>query len=188
MADQELSNYQGSSLCPHVSGADDKGSGFALWPGETRPESVETERIRFDGDVYQEITWQGLGQDGHQLAHLEIVRFQMVGKHPELGTLSVSLDTSRPGGVAFLRAESVGKKFPVIHTTRLHIVATTPMLPGVVLQNQGPPLEFVSEPSATWPPENTIYRLGVPIPFEDRQKPGTRVATASEGTVMVNAL
>jgi hypothetical protein len=186
----ELNPYIDSTLCAHVSGADDKGSGFALWPGEARPADAdaELERIPFNGDVYQEIVSEGFDSDGHQTALLQIVRFQMTGKHPDLGTLDISLDTSRPGGVANLRAVKAGQRFPVVHTTRLNVIATTPTLPGVVLQNKGAPLEFVSEPSPTWPPENTIYRLGVPVVFEDRGKPGHGAVTASEGSVTVSSL
>jgi hypothetical protein len=112
----------------------------------------------------------------------------MVGEHPQLGTLNISLDTSRPGGVAMLEAQSPGQKYPVVHSTRLHVIATSSILPGVLLQNRGAPLEFVSEPSPVWPPEDTVYQLGVPVVFEDRENPGAAVAMASAGSVSVSTL
>jgi hypothetical protein len=186
MQDQALDPYRASAYCFHRSLAENKGSGFGLWAGEEPPS--DPERIPFSGDVYQEITWEGTDSAGRQCAQLRIVKFQMIGDHPDLGRLNISLDTSRPGCVATLAALSPGEKYPVIHTTRLHVVATSSIIPGILLQNRGVPLEFVSEPSEVWPPEDTIYELGVPVVFEDRQNPGPALATASAGSVSVGAL
>lgn len=186
MQDAALDPYRASAYCFHRSLAENKGTGFGLWVGEEPP--PDPERIPFSGDVFQEITWEGVDSEGRQTAQLKVVKFQMVGEHPDLGTINISLDTSRPGCVASLQAQVPGEKYPVVHTTRLHVVATSSILPGVLLQNRGGPLEFVAEPSEVWPPEDTIYELGVPVVFEDRQNPGAAIATASAGSVSVGAL
>jgi hypothetical protein len=187
MTDQPLDAYKAAAYCFHRSLGQNKGTGFALWLGETPPDD-DPQRIPFSGDVYQEITWEGVDSDGFQSAQLRIIKFQMTGEHPQLGTLVVSLDTSRPGGVALLKAQSAGQKYPVVHTTRLHVIATSSVLPGVLLQNRGAPLEFVAEPSPVWPPEDTVYELGVPVVFEDRENPGPPAATASAGSVSVSTV
>jgi hypothetical protein len=185
MATNGLDPYEISALCGHKSlRGDARAPGFAVWLGADPP-AEEPEPIPFSGEVYQEISWEGIDSDGHQTAQLQIVRFHMSGEHPQFGWLSISLDTTRPGVVASLRAVQPGQKFPVVHTTRLHVTATAPALPDVLLQDQGPPLEFVSEPSPVWPPEDTIYRLAVPVHFEDRANPGPVAVTASSGAVLV---
>lgn len=186
MTESALDPYRASAYCFHRSLAENKGAGFALWLGGTPPD--DPQRIPFSGDVYQEISWEGLDSEGHQTAQLRIIKFQMVGEHPQLGTLNISLDTSRPGCVAFLKAQSAGHKYPVVHTTRLHVIATSSVLPGVLLQNRGTPLEFVADPSPIWPPEDTIYQLGVPVTFEDRENPGSVAASASTGSVSVSTM
>jgi hypothetical protein len=186
MTDSTQDPYQASAYCFHRSLGENKGTGFALWLGDDQPD--DPQRIPFSGDVFQEISWEGVDSEGHQTAQLRVVKFHMTGEHPQLGSLNILLDASRPGGVASLRAQSADEKYPVVHTTRLHVIATSSILPGVLLQNQGAPLEFVSDPSPTWPPEDTIYRLGVPVTFEDRQNPGTPTATASTGSVSVSAV
>jgi hypothetical protein len=139
----------------------------------------------FAGDVYQEIIREGVDDEGRQFAELGVVRFLMVGPHPKLGDLTVTLDASRPGVVGLLRAVKPRSKFPVVHTTRIHVIATASEVPGLVLQNQGPPLKFVSDPLKEWPPHNAVYRLTAKVRFEDRANPGDVVATASDGPVLV---
>jgi hypothetical protein len=178
--------YRAAGYCYHKSLQGDPGVGFSIWIGDDPPD--DPPRIPFVGDVYQEISWEGFDHEGHQCALLQIVKFQMTGEHPDFGTLTISLDSTRPGVVASLRALDAGAKFPIVHTTRLHVIATASAIPGVLLQDQGPPLEFISEPSESWPPVDTVYRLGVPVKFEDRENPGTVLVSAGEGAVMVNSL
>jgi hypothetical protein len=156
---------------------------FFLYAGNVEPR--EAEPIQFFGNVYQEITWEGTDDKGYQAAELEVVHFNMTAEHPQFGKLTITIDASRPGGSATLRAVNRGSKFPVIHTTRLHVTAVSSAMPNVILQNQGPPLEFKSEPLSVWPPVNTIYTLRTKVQFEDRRNPGQVFVTASAGAVMV---
>lgn len=109
----------------------------------------------------------------------------MVANHPDFGKLTISHDLSRPGTLATLRATSPGAKFPVVHTTRLHITAVSTALPGVILQNAGPPLEFKSDPLSEWPPKDRIYKLQTIVNFEDRRDPGMALLSATDGAVLV---
>jgi hypothetical protein len=161
--------YQKSSTCPHASLeaagrllADGQlARPFFLYPGEQ--ESAATSPIQFQGQVCQDITWQGVDQDGHHVALLAIVHFVMIADDPNFGRLTIVHDALRPGSVGFLRSVAPGEEFPVIHTTRVHVTAFSDALPGVVLQNRGMPLEFVGEPSSSWPPKDVVYTLKVNI-------------------------
>ena len=141
--------------------------------------------VQFLGEVYQEITWQGLDSLGYRVAELQVVRFNMVADHPIFGKLTISHDLSRPGTSATLRGTTPGNKFPVVHTTRLHVTAVSTALPGVILQNAGPPLEFKSDPLAEWPPRDRIYKLQTVVDFEDRRSPGIALLSATDGAVLV---
>jgi hypothetical protein len=158
---------------------------FFLYAGDRK--SRDAEPIQFVGQVIQEVVWQGLREDGHHGADLATVYFNMTAEHPQFGTLTIAYDASRPGGGATLRAVERGKPFPVIHTTKLHVIAVSSALPGLVLQNQGPPLRFISSPSPQWPPENTIYTLKVKVRFEDRYNRGPVVINASAGSALVGS-
>lgn len=148
----------------------------------------DTEPVQFIGQVYQEITWQGLDDEGYRAAELAVVHFNMTADHPQFGKLTITHDTSRPGTGATLRSLRPQEKFPVIHSTRLHVTAVSSLLPGTILQNAGPPLEFRSEPLTSWPPEETIYKLRTWVHFEDRRNPGRVFVTASDGAVLVGGL
>jgi hypothetical protein len=145
----------------------------------------ELEPIRFVGEVYQEVTWQGVDEEGYYMAELMVVRFNMTSDHPQLGHLIINVDASRPGNKGSLKSVNPGNPFPVIHTTCLHVTATSSVLPGEVLQNYGPPLCFVSDPSPSWPPIQTIYTLPVNVQFQSRRVRGPAVATVSRGSVLV---
>ena len=139
----------------------------------------------FDGEICQVITNQGIDQDGHPFAELEVTSFEMLGMHPVFGKLTITLDESRPGAASTLRSVNPGADFPVTHVTRIHVNAVAENLPGIVLQNQGPPLEFTSQPLASWPPTMNTYDLPVAVPFEDRDNPGMALITACPGSVTV---
>ncbi len=156
---------------------------FFLFKGAKLPKSAKP--VQFFGEVYQEITWQGIDPAGHPVAELQVVRFSMTADHPEFGRLTISHDLSRPGTLATLRAQRPGKKYPVVHTTRLHVTAVSSALPGVILQNAGPPLEFKSDPLDEWPPKDRIYKLQTIVQFEDRRSPGTALLSATDGAVLV---
>ena len=136
-----------------------------------------TEPTQFEGDICQIITVQGVDGDGHSVADLEVVHFDMIGFHPVFGTMMIELDTSRPVPPSTLRSVRPGADFPVVHTTFINITATAENFPGIVLQNAGPPLEFTGDPSDTWPPTENVYTLPVPVPFEDRDNPGAILIT-----------
>lgn len=140
--------------------------------------------LDFEGQTCQIVVNQGVAPDGHSIADLEITEFAMTSVHPVFGELVISLDTSRPV-VSTLRSVNPGADFPVIHTTRIHVIATAGSMPGVVLRNQGPPLEFIGDPSDSWPPTNNVYTLPVPVNFEDRENPGPILLTACPGSVVV---
>lgn len=159
---------------------------YFLYTGESEPDKPDF--IQFLGDVYQEISWEGFDEEGHQVADLAIIRFLMRAEHPHFGDLYITHDNSRPGGLATLRSVDPGKKFPVIHTTRLHVIATASKLPGVILQNQGSPLEFISDLLDQWPPEDTVYRLRVGVSFEPRSNPGVVVMRTNAGAALVGHL
>lgn len=162
-------------------------SRFALLPAFFRAQScdVGTEPTNFAGVVSQQIHCQTQATDNRFTAELDISRFDMTGTHPTLGALSISLDKTRPGVSASLRSVNPNAPFPVIHTTRINVTATAQNLPGVVLQNQGAPLEFTSDPSNSWPPTTNTYTLPIPIVFEDRDHPGSPLMTACPGSVTV---
>ena len=160
-----------------------KAKPFFLYTG-AKP-SKTAKPVQFLGEVYQEITWQGLDSNGYRIAELQVVRFHMTADHPDFGRLTISHDLSRPGTSATLRALQPGQKFPVVHTTRLHITAVSTALPGVLLQNAGSPLEFKSDPLLEWPPKDRIYKLQTLVNFEDRRRPGTALLSATDGAVLV---
>ena len=183
--------YDAHIMCAHASGVQDlyimadgtKAKPFFLYAG-AKP-SKGAKPTQFLGEVYQEITWQGFDANGHRLAELQVVRFHMTADHPTFGKLTISHDLSRPGTSATLRALHPGQKFPVVHTTRLHITAVSTALPGVILQNAGPPLEFKSDPLPEWPPKDRIYKLQTVVNFEDRRAPGVALLSATDGVVLV---
>ena len=156
---------------------------FFLLVGNERPETATP--IQFVGNVCQEVTWQGIDHEGYHSAELAIVHFLMTANHPRFGRLTIVHDTSRPGGFGRIRAVNRGKPFPIIHTTRLHVTAVADELPGTVLQNEGPPLEFISEPSSQWPPENAVYTLQVNVNFQNRRDRAPMQITATSGSVLV---
>lgn len=156
---------------------------FYLFTSTKLPKSAKP--VQFLGEVYQEITWQGVDSAGYRIAELQVVRFSMAADHPEFGRLTIAHDLSRPGTMATLRAQQPGKKFPVVHTTRLHVTAVSTSLPGVILQNAGPPLEFKSDPLDEWPPKDRIYKLQTVVQFEDRRSPGIVLLSATDGAVLV---
>jgi len=158
---------------------------FFLYAGDKRARDAEP--VQFVGQVIQEVVWQGLRKDGHYGADLAIIYFNMTADHPQFGTLNIAYDASRPGGEATLRAVERGKEFPVIHTTRLHVIALSSAFPGLVLQNQGSPLQFISSPTSEWPPKNNIYKLKVKIGFEDRYNRGPVIINASAGSALVGS-
>ena len=183
--------YDVHIMCAHASGADTiyvladgtRAKPFFLYVGVKPPKNAAP--TQFIGEVYQEITWQGLDANGHRLAELQVVRFNMTADHPDFGKLTISHDHSRPGTSATLRALQPGKKYPVVHTTRLHVTAVSSALPGVILQNSGPPLEFKSDPLSEWPPKDRIYKLQTVVNFEDRRAPGKALLSATDGAVRV---
>ena len=183
--------YDARIMCAH---RDARGSVFQLADGSTagpfylyvgRSVTSGATPVQFVGEVYQEITWQGVDPAGYRVAELEVVRFNMAADHPHFGRLTISHDHSRPGTMATLRATLIGAKFPVVHTTRLHITAVSSALPGVILQNAGPPIEFKSDPLPEWPPKDRIYKLQTVVEFEDRRNPGVALLSASDGAVLV---
>ena len=156
---------------------------FILYSSLATPESgVE---LQFFGEVYQEIQWEGIDEDGRQVAELAIVKFHMAAQHPQLGALDLSLDGTRPGNVGQLRAANPGQKFPVVHTSRLHVIASVAAQPGMVLQSAGPAMTFTSEPLMTWPPEDNIYRLATRVDFEPRLGKGPPVISTTPGGAIV---
>lgn len=159
---------------------------FSFLPEVTPPANAMP--VQFVGEVYQEITWQGTDHAGFRAAILQIVRFHMVADHPDFGRMTFTHDTSRPGTSATLRSVAVGQKFPVVHTTRLHVTAVAAAHPSVILQNAGEPLEFKSEPLTEWPPADTIYKLRTVVRFEDRRNPGPVLLSASDGAVLVGVM
>lgn len=154
-----------------------------MYTGAEEPDKPEY--IQFFGDVYQEIVSEGIDDNGFQWAELAVVRFNMTAKHPNMGELVISYDSSRPGNRATLRAVDSGRKFPAVHRTRMHVTATASTIPGTILQNQGAPLDFLSDQLDEWPPTESVYRLAVKVPFELRQKPGTIVVTSNAGAALV---
>src|SRR6185436_13307883 len=145
-----------------------------LTPGRLKGCDAAAQPSFFRGETCQSVINQGIDPSGFLVATLQITSFEMTTNHPVFGKLDVRLDTSRPV-LSELRGTVPGPDAPVVHTTRLHVIATTPNLPGVVLQSQGAPLEFISAPSDDWPPVQNTYTLPVPVVFEDRAHPGTPV-------------
>lgn len=199
----DFSPYQESANCGHRSSLPEektlfdgsKVGPFRLGIGDDK--KWDPVPLELFGEVSQEIIWEGLDVDGHQVAELQVVRFYMIADHPQLGHLVITHDATRPGQRAFLRAVKAGNKFPAIHTSSLHVVASASKFPGVLLQNQGPPLQFVSELLEEWPPKERIYRLPVDVPFAPRPTPADRqekgvsirpLIRASAGGVVVSSL
>jgi hypothetical protein len=156
---------------------------FVIYAGRA-PTEADTE-LQFSGEVYQEIQWEGVDDSGRQIAELAIVKFHMQAKHPVFGEIDISLDATRPGNIARLNAVTPGQKFPVIHTTQLHVVATVSTQPGMVLQSAGPALTFKSEPLSEWPPKENIYRLATKVDFEPRFNKGVVVMSSTPGGAIV---
>jgi hypothetical protein len=138
----------------------------------------------FVGDVEQRVTWQAV-VDGIHIAILEIVSFHMSAEHPELGKLNISYDLTRKPDWGMLWSVAPGLRFPAIHTTVLNVTATCEKFPELILQNQSPSLVFQSEEILQWPPEKNIYKLQVPVVFENRNDPGVPLFLASDGGVYV---
>lgn len=150
------------------------------------------EYVEFVGDVFHEIVCEGIYDErlgvyapGTQWAELNVVRFSMLTKHPALGDLVISLDNSRSGSRASLRAVTPNAKFPVLHRARLFITATASAMPGVILQNRGAPLFVHSDHLDQWPPADSLYRLNVKVPLERRDRPGEIVITLNPGAMRV---
>jgi hypothetical protein len=156
---------------------------FTIYAGEVEPE--EQVYVQFVGSVFQEVQSQYIDIDQHQVAELVTLRFQMTAKTPDFGSMLVTLDHTRPGAFARVRAIQPGNKFPVIHTTRLHVIATVNSMPGLLLQNAGPPLEFISDELNVWPPEDAVYRLKTKVPFERRGNPGQTLISLNAGAAIV---
>jgi hypothetical protein len=147
--------------------------------------SSSSVEILFLGQVHQEIEFEGTDSNGFQFARLRLVYFGMEGDHPKFGRIRIAHDTQRPGTFATLLASKPGQKFPVIHTTYLNILAVADNMPGVVLQNKGAPLRFVSDPLQDWPPRSNIYTLKTDVEFEERQNPGPVVMAARKSVVLL---
>lgn len=143
--------------------------------------------VEFLGNVYQEIVHEGTDANGFAFAQLRVVFFSVWGDHPTLGRLHIMQDNSRPGTYATILASEAGKAFPAVHTTYLNVVAYSENMPGMVLQNRGDPLMFVSEPMQSWPPANNIYRLGMAIDFENRANPGASLINVGKAAVYVES-
>ncbi|MGH6787443.1 MAG: hypothetical protein ACREBO_11475 [Novosphingobium sp.] len=143
--------------------------------------------VEFLGNVYQEIEHEGVDSNGFQFAQLRVVFFSVWGDHPTLGRLHIIHDNSRPGTYARILGCEQGKQYPAIHTTHLNVVAYAENMPGMILQNRGKPLTFVSEPMAVWPPASNIYRLGMAIDFENRANPGDPLITVGKAPVYVES-
>lgn len=143
--------------------------------------------VEFLGNIYQEIVHEGTDANGFAFAQLRVVFFSVWGDHPTLGRLHIMHDNSRPGTYATILASAKGNAFPAIHTTYLNVVAYSESMPGMVLQNRGDPLMFVSEPMQSWPPANNIYRLGMAIDFENRANPGVPFITVGQAAVYVES-
>jgi hypothetical protein len=174
----EAGTYVKSVTCPHA-------SVVVVQPSSVADCDPGTSPLDFSGSIHQEITEQGVDSEGHSYAKLQVTSFQMTANHPLFGRIQLSLDTTRPGAVSTLRSVNPGSDFPVIHTTRLYVTGVADSLPGVVLQSQGDPVEFVGNPSNTWPPTANVYTLQKNVVFEDRAHPGTALITACAGAVGV---
>jgi hypothetical protein len=148
--------------------------------GVSSQQSIE---ILFLGQVYQEVEFEGADSNGYQFANLRLVYFGMEGIHPRYGKIKIAHDTQRSGTFGRLLAATAGSKFPVIHTTYLNVLAVAENLPGIILQNKGAPLTFVSEPLTRWPPDQTLYYLNTDVDFEERANPGPVVMTARQAVV-----
>jgi len=138
------------------------------------------------GQVYQEIVQESVDSNGFQFAQLRVVLFCVEGDHPVYGRMQILLDTSRPGTYGYLLATQPGEQYPVIHTTYLNVVAVAEKFPGLVLQNRGDPLMFVSDPLTAWPPDNNVYRLKLDVDFEPRANPGATILTARKAPVYLS--
>lgn len=157
--------------------------------------AADREYVEFAGDVFHEIACEGIYDEklgvydvGTQWAELNIVRFSMSARHSALGDLAISLDNSRSGSRASLRAVTPNAKFPVLHRTRLFITATVSAMPGVILQNRGAPLFIQSDHLDQWPPVDSLYRLNVKVPLERRDRPGKVVITLNPGAMRVGRI
>ena len=170
--------YVPSATCPHS-------SVVVIQPSSVADCDPGTSPLNFSGSIRQEITAQGIDSEDHSYAQLQVTSFQMTANHPLFGRIQLALDTTRPRPVSTLRSVNPGSEFPVIHTTRLYVTGVADSLPGVVLQSQGDPVEFVGNPSATWPPTSNVYTLQKNVVFEDRAHPGTALITACAGAVGV---
>jgi hypothetical protein len=154
---------------------------FTIDEGGVRSErSVE---VLFLGEVHQEIVFEGVDSNGYQFADLRLVFFAMEGNHPRYGRLKIVHDTQRPGTFGRLLAVDAGQKFPVVHTTYLNVLAVAEKMPGIVLQNRGAPLRFVSERLTAWPPTSNVYHLRTDVEFEARANPGPVVLSARAAPV-----
>lgn len=159
---------------------------FTISPGDT-PKPDEP-ALQFVGQVYQEIQWEQIDDEGRQIAELAVVKFHMSAKHPVYGAIDVTLDHTRPGNFGRLCAVTPGKKFPVVHTTSLHVIATIESQPDVILQNEGPAMRFVSDELPVWPPEENVYRLPTKVGFEPRHSKGSIFMTSNEGGAIVGKI
>jgi hypothetical protein len=155
----------------------------------------DREYIEFAGDVLFEIASEGIYDErlgvyaeGTQWAELNIVRFNMTSKHPTLGDIVISLDTSRSGARSTLRALTPNAKFPALQRTRFFITAIASEMPGVILQNRGAPVFLHSGHLNEWPPADDIYRFNVKVPMERRDRPGEIVATLNAGGLRVGKI
>jgi hypothetical protein len=184
-----MSNYAHPAGCMHKSsvGTDIEGvrpNYFALAEGGIADKGRPIE-IEFLGSVYQEVVHEGVDSNGFQFAELRIVYFVMEGQHPNYGKLRISHDNTRPGTRGVVKSTVGGQKFPAIHTTYLNVVGVADKVPGVLLQNAGAPLVFVSAPMNDWPPVENIYRLTTAVEFEARYDPGRAVMNISPAIVKI---
>jgi len=144
---------------------------------------ADREYIEVVGDIFHEIVSEGIYDEGIHWAELSVVRFNMSTKHPTLGDIVISIDHSRPPSRANLNSVNPNAKFPVVHRTRLHIIATASEMPGVILQNQGLPLYVQSDHLNEWPLTDNIYRLNFRVPLERRDQSGDVVITLNGGAI-----